>query len=381
MSGRRACAAALAALPGVGPARMWALLDHAGGVEEAWALVRSGRLADVPLRSRGERRTDLVGRMVAAARATDPDALLADHRRAGVEVLVPSDEAWPPALHDDPEPPAVLFVRGDAALLAHVSVAIVGTRRCSGAGAHVAGSLAAGLADAGVPVVSGLALGIDGAAHRGALAVGGRPVGVVATGLDRVYPGRHERLWEDVADAGVLVSEAPLGVGPERWRFPARNRLIAALASVVVVVESRRRGGSMTTADAALERDRPLLAVPGSVLAEQSTGTNQLLAEGATVVRDVDDVLVALGSAAPLRRSAPCPSRHAPPSSGPAGAEAEGGRVSRAVAAVLGPTPVRVEAIAAASGTSVDEAVTALAVLEAAGRARRTAGGYEQVLA
>jgi DNA processing protein len=318
--------------------------------------------------------------MVAAARATDAGTLLAEHRRVGVEVLIPGDAAWPSALDDDPEPPAALFVRGDATLLAQVSVAIVGTRRCSGGGAHVAGSLAAGLADAGVPVVSGLALGIDGAAHRGALAAGGRPVGVVATGLDRVYPGRHHQLWGEVAAAGVLVSEAPLGVGPERWRFPARNRLIAALASVVVVVESRRRGGSMTTADAALERDRPVLAVPGSVLAEQSTGTNQLLAEGAGVVRDVADVLVALGSAAPVRTPTRAPSGPELASSPPA-TEGEGEPISQAVAAVLGPTPVRVEAIAAASGTSVAEAVTALAVLEAAGRVRRVGGGYEGVLA
>ncbi|HEX4901932.1 MAG TPA: DNA-processing protein DprA, partial [Acidimicrobiales bacterium] len=290
----RAAFAALASLPKVGPARMRALLDHAGGAERAWNLVREGRLADVDLRA-GAGHAELVQLLRGAAAGLDPAEVLRRHRDAGVAVLLPDDAAWPAVLAVDPEPPEVLFARGDLGLLEVPAVSVVGTRRCTGAGAAVAGRLGADLTAAGVVVVSGLALGIDGAAHRGVLAAGGRPVGVVGSGLDHVYPRRHARLWAEVGEVGLLLSEAALGRPPERWRFPARNRVIAALGLAVVVVESRARGGSLSTVAAALERDRPVLAVPGPVLAEQSAGTNQLLSEGAVVARDAVDVLVAIG--------------------------------------------------------------------------------------
>lgn len=367
----RAAHVALSSLPKVGPVRLRALLDHAGGPEAAWALVREGRLDAVDLRAGGGH-GPLVAELRHAALAVDPAELLRRHRAAGVAVLVPGDDAWPATFTEDPEPPELLFALGDAALLGDAAVAVVGTRRCTAAGAAVAGGLGADLAAAGVHVVSGLALGIDGAAHRGALAGGGRPIGVVGSGLDHVYPQAHRRLWADVAAAGVLISEAALGCPPERWRFPARNRLIAALSLAVVVVESRARGGSMSTVAAALERDRAVLAVPGPVAAEQSAGTNQLLSEGAAVARDAVDVLVAIGSAAtPGRRTPAGPSGAADPGPDP---------VVRAVAGVLSTVPVGVDRIAATTGVGVAAALTALARLEAAGVARRVAGGYEQVV-
>ena len=180
--------------------------------------------------------------------------------------------------------------------LAGPRVAIVGTRRCSTTGAGVAFELGRDLAAAGVVVVSGLASGIDGAAHRGVLAADGAPpVGVVGSGLDVVYPRGQSSLWRAVAEVGVLISEAPLGAAPERWRFPARNRIIAALVDIVVVVESHRRGGSLHTVDEADRRGRDVLAVPGSIRNPAATGTNELLAEGRAPVCSVDDVLVALG--------------------------------------------------------------------------------------
>jgi len=372
----RAAAVALAALPGIGPARHRALLDHAGGHEEAWALVRAGVPAGVPLRAGPARRAELVAALTTRARDTDPAALLGAHDAAGVRVLLDGDPDWPEAFAADPEPPAVLFARGEVGLLDEVAVAVVGTRRCSATGVHVARELGAGLTDAGVRVVSGLALGVDGVAHRAVLDAGGRPVGVVGSGLDRVYPPRHRQLWADVAGAGVLVSEAPLGVAPERWRFPARNRLIAALAAVVVVVESRRRGGSITTAEAALDRGRIVLAVPGSVLAEQSAGTNQLLAEGAGVARDVTDVLAALGIHAPAGVAA----GRDPVARVDDPVARVDDPVARAVVDALGGGPVRLEGIAAAVGAPLADTVVALARLEAEGLARRTAEGYEQVI-
>jgi len=172
----------------------------------------------------------------------------------------------------------------------------VGTRRCTRYGTEVAVELGRGLAEAGVVVVSGLASGIDAASHSGVLAVdgGSPPVAVVATGLDVVYPARNRSLWHRVAEAGQILSEAPLGVGPARWRFPARNRIIAALADVLVVVESHLEGGSMYTVAAALERDRPVMVVPGSIRSPASEGTNRLLADGAAPVCGLADVLCAL---------------------------------------------------------------------------------------
>jgi DNA processing protein len=155
--------------------------------------------------------------------------------------------------------------------------------------------LARDLARAGVVVVSGLAVGIDAAAHQGALAAAGAPpVGVVASGLDVVYPGRHARLWDQVATRGALLSESPLGTTAAAWRFPLRNRIIAAIAQVVVVVECHRRGGALHTVEAAIERGRLVMAVPGSVRSPASEGTNALLADGCQPVRDTDDVLAAL---------------------------------------------------------------------------------------
>jgi len=368
----RAALTALVGLPGMGPARMSAVVDRAGSAVAAWELVRRGDLDGIDLRI-VTARAALVRGWRDAARGTDPAVVLERHRAAGVAVLVPGDEHWPSVLVTDPEPPRLLFVRGDVTLLERPGVAVVGTRRCTAGGVQIAASFGAGLADAGLTVISGLALGIDGAAHRGALGADGVPVGVVGSGLDVVYPARHRRLWADVAERGVLVGEAPLGAPPERWRFPARNRIIAALSLAVVVVESGGRGGSMTTAERATERDVPVLAVPGSILAEQSVGTNGLIHDGAVMVRDVTDVLVALGVHVP-----PGAGRlFEPPATGSSAEAPEPGPLG-AVAGVLSAVPASVEQVAVAADVSVTDAVTALARLEASGTARRVPGGYER---
>ena len=170
-------------------------------------------------------------------------------------------------------------------------------------GQRVAFELASELTAAGVSIVSGLALGIDAAAHRGALSAisageddrTGGPVGVVGSGLDVVYPRQNERLWHDIGRAGTLVSESPPGVRPEKWRFPARNRVIAGLADAVVVVESHDSGGSLITVDEAQLRDVPVGAVPGPITSNSASGTNRLLVDGATPVLGADDVLAMIG--------------------------------------------------------------------------------------
>jgi DNA processing protein len=288
--------AALAGLPGMGPARL-AVIVRRWAPEEAWRHVAAGRAHRDPVVSGQVRIPELqASRWRTAAERTDVAAAWEAHAAAGVAVRAPGDPGFPLVLAVDPEPPALLFSRGHLCALDRPRVAIVGTRRCTWAGRSIAAELGAGLAAAGVCVVSGLALGIDGAAHRGALAAGAAPpVAVVGTGLDVVYPRRNADLWQAVATAGAVLSEYPLGTRPEPWRFPARNRLVAGLADVVVVVESHARGGSLHTVTAALERDVTVMAVPGPVRGPASAGTNALLVAGAAPVRDTEDVLVALG--------------------------------------------------------------------------------------
>lgn len=361
----------LLGLPRLGPVRLHALLDAHQRPAEALDAIRAGRVGDADLRCGPDTRRDLLRTWRAELAGIDPLTAVARHRDAGVALLLRGDPAWPAVFDDDPEPPAVLFVRGDPSTLTSPAVAIVGTRRCTALGSGVARELGHDLALAGVRVVSGLALGIDGAAHRGVLEGGGTAIGVVATGLDVVYPSRHRRLWDDVAASGALVSEVPLGTPAERWRFPARNRLIAALADAVVVVESRREGGSMHTVDAALERDTEVLAVPGPVRAAASSGPNQLLHDGCGVVRDATDVLVALGTAAPVTRSDPLD-----PGPPPGGLVLAGD--DRAVAGAVGWPASSLDAVVAAAGMPLERVLAALTRLEVGGVVERMAEGYRR---
>ena len=338
--GALGCAILLAGHPGVGPRRLAELLAGPGA-EQGWRDVGGDPLVD-------------------------PERVLGAHREAGVEVLLLDDPAYPERLRSDPEPPAVLFVRGDLQAIDSTSVAIVGTRRCTGSGAGVARELGRDLTEAGVAIVSGLALGIDGAAHRGVLDAGGAPVGVVGSGLDVVYPSRHRDLWDKVTSDGVLLGEAALGVRPAAWRFPARNRIIAALAEVVVVVESHATGGSMHTVHEAIERDRLVMAVPGSVRSPSAAGTNQLIAEGCPPVRDATDVLVALGLSAATRAAAPDP-RARPDATG------------RAVLAGFDWEPATLEHLAVRTGLPLPDLALALETLLAAGWVDRSGGWYERV--
>ena len=217
-------------------------------------------------------------------------------RQADVSVISTRDPAYPDVLRHDPDPPPVLFVRGELAALDARRVGVVGTRNATRAGRETAAALGRSLAEAEVVVVSGLAKGVDAAAHRGALAAGtAPPVAVVGNGLDVPYPRVNADLWERVARHGLVLSEWPPGAAPEPFHFPMRNRIIAALSEVVVVVESRERGGSLLTAQAAIERGIDVMAVPGSVNNRAAIGTNQLLRDGAAPVTGADDVLLALG--------------------------------------------------------------------------------------
>ncbi len=239
----------------------------------------------------------------------DERAFRAKLARAGYRFVARSDPSFPARLGSIHDPPPGLFVRGDAplGLLEQNAVAVVGARACSAYGATVATSIARELARAGVVVVSGLARGIDAAAHRGALE-SGSTVAVLGCGIDRDYPRAHATLARSVAERGLVVSEYPPGVEPAPWRFPARNRIVAGLSAATVVVEARERSGALITADLALDEGREVLAVPGEITSPLSRGANALLRLGATPVTCVEDVLAAVGvSPAAARPAAPLP--------------------------------------------------------------------------
>lgn len=212
--------------------------------------------------------------------------------------------AYPPLLAAIHDPPPRLFVRGTGseALLRGPAVAVVGARACSSYGRSVARSLGRELAAAGLVVVSGMARGIDGEAHRGALEPGGVTVAVLGCGIDRDYPAAHAELARRIEERGLVVSEYEPGVEPAPWRFPARNRIIAGLCAATVVVEARERSGALITADFALEEGRDVLAVPGEITSSLSAGTNALLRIGAAPVTSAEDVLE-LFDLAPVRSS------------------------------------------------------------------------------
>lgn len=287
--------AVLAGLPGINPRRLRLLLDH-HEPSDALERLAAGRplhpMVELALSSGRDRVRGEIAR-AASGRSVGDAAERCD--RLGLRVLTRGDHDFPAQLRVDPDPPAVLFCRGDLSVLAERRAGIIGTRNATAAGRATAFELGHELAVNGVAVVSGLARGIDGAAHRGVRAGEGRPVGVVANGHDAPYPKPHTELWEWVATHGLLVSEWPPGTTPEPWRFPLRNRILAALCEVLVVVESRERGGSLITARAAADRDVVVMAVPGSPRTRACTGTNALLVDGAVPCTSAGDVLAALG--------------------------------------------------------------------------------------
>jgi DNA processing protein len=243
------------------------------------------------------------GRFASFVRGFDEPAYAARLSASGLRFLGRSDAVFPPLLRAIHDPPVGLFLRGTAAaeLLARPAVAIVGARACSPYGEQVARTLARELTAAGLVVVSGLARGIDGAAHRGALEADGPTVAVLGCGIDRDYPASHRDLARRVADSGLIVSEYAPGVEPAPWRFPARNRIVAGLAAAAVIVEARERSGALITTDLALDEGREVFAVPGEITSSLSKGTNALLRSGAAPLTDAADVLELFGLAASAR--------------------------------------------------------------------------------
>lgn len=292
--------------------------------------------------------------------------------RVTARALSRPDAAYPVALRAIPDAPETLHVLGDLHDADALAVAIVGSRRATPYGLDVAELLAADLAARGVTIVSGLARGIDAAAHRGALRVGGRTIAVLGSGVDVIYPPEHRRLAGEIAARGAVVSQFAPGTPPLPQNFPARNRVIAAMSLAVVVVEAAERSGSLITARVAAELGREVLAVPGRITAPESRGANRLIQDGAAVAMGWDDVVAALPQRwraclreLPEARDGERASKEASPASGGAGSQ---------VLALLGEDPVDIDHVIARSGLGAGRVSAALLDLELEGRVRQIEG-------
>ena len=352
----------LLGLPALGPRRLRALLRERRPTEVEDEIRRGRRITNDS--------AELHQAWTKALKAGPTDREI-ESRLAAMHVTVMGDPDYPESLALDRAAPAALFWRGDITVIdRRRRVALVGTRRATEYGRGAAHDFGRCLASNGVAVVSGLALGVDAAAHRGALAARSTrtvapPIGVVASGLDVVYPRLNSRLWSEVAEQGVLVSESPPGTEPDRFRFPLRNRIIAALAEVLVVVESRATGGSMLTVNEALQRDVPVMSVPGATRSLASEGTNLLLRDGALVAASPDDVLAVLGLT-PARRDVVRDLRPVPMG------------VDREVLAVMSADPMALDDVVRASAPhSLGAVALALGRLEANGWVVCTDGWFE----
>jgi DNA processing protein len=352
----------LTLVPGVGPLTSRSLLERfgtAGRVLDASV----GALQDV--KGVGPKLANKIFRARRDCDVNEEMELCAQH---GVRALPPSDDEYPAALRRIPDPPPLLYIRGTITPADSLAVAIVGSRRCTPYGIRTAERLATSLARVGITVVSGMARGIDAAAHQAALKAGGRTIGVMANGLASVYPPEHADLAREVAASGALISEMPMRQGPIDVLFTQRNRLISGLCLGVVVVEATPRSGSLSTARHAVEQNREVFAVPGPVDSLASRGCHRLIRDGAKLVETVEDILEELG---PLVNEVR-PSEDAVPVRRPA--ELALSDHERSLLGQVGDTPISIDALIERTRLTAQQVISTLAVLEMRRMVRRVPG-------
>ncbi|MCU0807100.1 MAG: DNA-processing protein DprA [Candidatus Contendobacter sp.] len=351
---------ALLRAPGIGPARFARLLEHFGSAAAAFAAdgpeLRSLELPDAALDYL--RRPDW-GRV---------EKDLAWLERPGNHLLRLDDARYPPLLRQIPYPPPLLFVHGDPDCLRLPQLAIVGTRNPTPMGRETAQRFAAHLAEFGLLITSGLALGIDAAAHQGALAGGGRTIAVMGTGLDRVYPAQHRDLAHAIAERGALVSEFSIGTSPAAGNFPQRNRLISGLALGVLVVEAAAQSGSLITARLANEQGREVFAIPGSIHNPLAKGCHALIRQGAKLVETAADILEELGALAAATQEATSPVAAAP-------ASAALDEEYRQLLAAMGDEPAGIDLLVDRCGLTAEAVSSMLLILELEGYVAAIPGG------
>ena len=345
---------------GIGPAKVRALLDHFRDLRLAWEAT-ADQLRAAGLDSRA------LKSLLAVREKLDLEAEVARLERAGVRVVTWSSPDYPDRLRHIYHPPPVLYLRGSLAPADEWAMAVVGTRRATVYGKEATRHIAGELARTGVTVVSGLAKGIDTAAHRAALKAGGRTIAVLGCGVDVIYPAENRNLMQRIVEQGAVISEYALGTPPERSNFPPRNRIISGLSLGVVVVEAAQRSGALITADFAAEQGREVFAVPGNMFNRTSKGCNRLIQQGAKLLLDVDDILEELNLtmvAQQLELKAIVPEN-----------ETESRLLS-----FLSSDPLHIDEIVRHSALPISEISSTLALMELKGMVRQV-GGMNYVLA
>ncbi len=334
--------------------RLSSLIAHFGSAAAAW----QGRPEELRQAGLG---TKTVNRLIEMRQSVDLEGLWAKISAQGIQILTWSDATYPARLKDIEQPPPVLYVRGEWLPEDDFAVAIVGTRRITAYGRQITDELAAQLAASGLTVISGLARGVDAVAHSAALKAGGRSAAVLGSGVDRIYPPENRGLAAEIMRRGALVSDYPLGTAPESNNFPPRNRIISGLSLATIVVEAGETSGALITAEFAAEQGREVFAVPGSILAPQSKGTNRLIQNGALPLLSADDVLQALdfqrlGEKKAARKILPAD------------------EVEAQLMGLLGSEPLHVDEICLQSGLPVAKVSAALVMMELKGLARQVGG-------
>ena len=342
----------LSLVPGLGGQGLRKLLTAFGLPQQVLA---AGRLGIARIVS-----AEIAGRIVADLDSAAVDAALAWAELDGHAVLTLADSDYPPQLLETPDPPALLYLAGRRELLARPGLAVVGSRNATPQGVSNAEQFARSFSEAGLTIVSGLALGIDAAAHRGGLDGGGSTIAVLGTGADILYPQRNRALGERIASEGLIISEFPLGTPPHGSNFPRRNRIISGLARGCLVVEAALASGSLITARLAAEQGREVFAIPGSIHSPHSKGCHALIKQGAKLVESAQDLLQELGMGgfrAPAANASPAP----------------GGLLAE-----LGYDPCDIDTLCARSGLTPDAVSAMLLQLELEGKIASLPGGLYQ---
>jgi DNA processing protein len=351
---------AFSGIPGVGRVRIAQLKEHFGSLQDAWK-APEGKLKQAGLDSRS------VDSLMTLRPRISLAAEMENLERHGVNALICEDPAYPPRLKEIYDYPPVLYVKGGLPAEDEPCLAIVGTRRPTVYGRQVSEEIAADLARSGITIISGLARGIDSVAHRAALDAGGKTIAVFGSGLDIVYPGENAKLAQTIIEHGALVSEYPLGVKPKAENFPLRNRIMSGLSLGILVVEAGQRSGALITAQQAVEQNRDVFAIPGSILSPASQGTNRLIQEGAKLVRNYTDILQELNLTIVVQQAEIKEFSSAN--------EAES-----AILKQLSAEPNHIDEICRRSGLTMPEVSSTLAMLEVRGIARQV-GSMNYVLA
>ena len=341
-------------IKGIGAVRMQALLSYFGDLESAWKADQAG-LAEAGLGSK------LIERVVQARASVDLEKIWVGIEKQGIKILTWQDAGYPARLKEIDQPPPVLYLRGEYLPDDLFAVAIVGTRRVTAYGRQITEEIAAFLAANGITVISGLARGVDAIAHQAALKAGGRSIAVLGSGVDKIYPPEHRALAEQMMARGALISDFAVGTPPDASNFPPRNRIISGLSLAVVVIEAGETSGALITAEFAAEQGREIFAVPGSILAPQSKGTNKLIQNGALPLLSASDLMQALnltrmGEQKSARKILPADETEA------------------RVLGLLSAEPLHVDEIRNQAGLPIEKVSATLALMELKGMVRQVGG-------